>query len=548
MRYFLYCRRSSEAEDRQIMSIESQRQELKRVFSDRRDIEIVSIIEESKSAKSPGRPLFDAMISRIENGEAVGIVAWAPDRLARNSIDGGKIVYLLDCGVLHDLKFATYTFENNSQGKFMLQIMFGQSKYYSDALSENVKRGNRTRLENGWRPNTAPLGYLNDRATKTTIRDPDYFPFVRRIFELMLTGTHSPRDIAIIARDDWGFKTPVRRKIGGGPLAMSSIYKILNNPFYAGVLVWDGRTYPGRHEPVVSRAEFEQVRALLAGPERPRRQKHTFAFTGMIRCGSCGLMVTAEHKVNRYGYRYIYYHCTKRQLGPRCDEPSIDLGFLEAQILAFLGSLAIPDIIVEWSLIRMKNWAKEAGDIQEARKRPLERAQDTLLFQLHELTTLRLKGLITDDEFLHRRREIEQEQLQLEEKLRNARRGEDWFEPFQAFISFRNQAVDWFRRGDHQIKRLILQTIGSNLTLKDKILNIEAAKPFAYTFSLAYFPRLLADVEDIRTSKTRGSAKHLTKKERELISDLQNFPEDVQRNIKMLQEKMNPGEQDRKAA
>src|SRR3989338_8176113 len=106
----------------------------------RKKLFIVEELIEKQSAKIPGRPLFNLMLERIEKEEASGIVSWHPDRLARNSVDGGKLIYLIDTGKIQALKFPQFWFEATPQGKFMLNIAFGQSKYFVDSLSENTKR------------------------------------------------------------------------------------------------------------------------------------------------------------------------------------------------------------------------------------------------------------------------------------------------------------------------------------------------------------------------------------------------------------------------
>ena len=138
-KFFLYARKSTDVEDKQVRSIEDQIAEL-RAFAEKENLEIVDVFIEKQSAKIPGRPIFNEMIKRIEKGGANGILAWHPDRLARNSVDGGKIIYLIDCGRIATLKFPQFWFEPTPQGKFMLNIAFGQSKYYVDSLSENTKK------------------------------------------------------------------------------------------------------------------------------------------------------------------------------------------------------------------------------------------------------------------------------------------------------------------------------------------------------------------------------------------------------------------------
>lgn len=496
MKYFIYCRKSSESEDRQVLSIESQRSEIERSFGSQPEITVAGVYEEAYSAKAPGRVLFDRMLSRIERGEAEGIISWHPDRLARNSVDGGRIIHLLDQKKLKDLRFSTFTFENNPQGKFMLSIIFGYSKYYVDSLSENVKRGNRTKIGNGWRPNQAPLGYRNDKETKTIVRDPLHFPLIRKIFELMLSGIYSPKEIALTARDEWGFRTPKKKRTGGNPLAMSTIYKILGNPFYAGLIPWSGETFQGKHEPLVTVTEFDKVQELLGRSGRPRPKRHSFAFTGMIRCGTCGLMVTAETK-HKSDKSYTYYHCSKRRLGPRCPEPYIRDSALEEQIVDFLSNeLNIPKSLHRIAVQEVERRRKLKGS-EDSRITSLERSLEEVRSQQSELRGLRVRQLISDEEFVGDKGRLQREELKLTEELARAKSETTTFEPLDDITLFRNRAAEWFSKGDDVTRKMILETAGSNLWLTRQKLNIEARKPFVNLSGNAGFPRLLAIIDDV---------------------------------------------------
>ena len=191
MKYIAYSRKSTDEKDRQILSIEAQIAELTE-FAKRESLEILEFIEEAKTAKVPGREQFEKLLRLI----AQGILSWHPDRLARNSIDGGKIIYLLDTGKLLDLKFPTFWFDNTPQGKFILNIAFGQSKYYIDNLSENVKRGLRQKLRNGIYPGKAFWGYVNNKEKGTIEIDPAESKIIKKAFELFAGGGKTFMDIS----------------------------------------------------------------------------------------------------------------------------------------------------------------------------------------------------------------------------------------------------------------------------------------------------------------------------------------------------------------
>src|SRR5262245_5627305 len=250
-KYLLYARKSTDEDDRQVLSIESQLIEL-RELARKENSEIIEEFIESRTAKEPGRPIFNQMIAKLENGlGGNGILAWHPDRLARNSVDGGKIIYLVDTGKIKDLKFPTFWFENTPQGKFMLNIAFGQSKYYIDNLSENIRRGHRAKLRRGVYPGTAPIGYLNNHRTRDIDIDLERVQMIRKGFELYATGKYTLKQIAR------AFKDMGLRSQKGNVLAVSCVQRILSKSFYYGIFKFKGETYQGTQEPIVSKKLFD---------------------------------------------------------------------------------------------------------------------------------------------------------------------------------------------------------------------------------------------------------------------------------------------------
>lgn len=500
MRYIHYCRKSTDDDDHQALSLDSQQQENERRFVGMPGIEIVSTNREAKTAKVPGRPVFNDVLNRIERGEADGIIAWHPDRLARNSVDGGRVIYLLDTGQLKDLKFATYTYENTPQGKFMLQIVFANSKYYVDSLSENVKRGIRTKTLKGWRSNRPPLGYLNGDQTTPIIPDPERFPIVERMWQLALTGTYTLRQIREIAAHKWGLRTRKGRKHGGTVLTVSGLYDLFKNPFYAGVLRLNGRTYPGKHQPMITLDQFALVQKNIGRPGAPQPKRNTWAYTGMIRCGTCGLAVTAEEKIKRSGKRYVYYHCTKRRGNDVCREPYALVAEIEAEMERFLEDITISDELHAYALARINRESESVQVAAAAERSALEKAHAENENALRNLRHLRIRDQVTEAEFLADREALEREQLRLSNQLAEANPAEA-FEPAKLFLSFSNRALKWFREGDGEIRRLIMETAGSNPLLKARKLNIDGLYPFRRFAKPPTISLLCTVADDIRTRR-----------------------------------------------
>ena len=315
MKYCLYARKSTESEERQVLSIDSQIKEMIQL-AEREGLEIAEIKRESHSAKDTGqRPIFNEIIEEIQSGKFNGILTWAPDRISRNAGDLGRIVDLMDQKHLVEIRTFGQRFTNNPNEKFMLMILGSQAKLENDNRGINVKRGLRTRVEMGLWPGVAPLGYLNqklmDRKCQIAI-DPLRAPTIKKIFEKVAYEQWSGRKVYNWLKFELNFHTR-----GNKPLTLSGIYKILDNPIYYGPFEYpreSGNWYQGKHTPIVTQELYEKAQAHLKRDQIVRETKE-FSFTKLFTCGYCGSGISAEEKWKQLkgggSNRYIYYSCSR---------------------------------------------------------------------------------------------------------------------------------------------------------------------------------------------------------------------------------------------
>ena len=506
----LYPRKSSEDKNRQVNSIDDQVAELT-TLAEKQGYTIIDTIREEKSAKKPGRPGFNAMIERIHKGEADGILCWKLDRLARNPIDGGQIIWLLQSGIIKFIQTIDKKYLP-TDNLIPLYLELGVANQYIKDLCVNVSRGTRQKAERGWSPApNLPLGYIHNpeykekKSLEEIIVDENYFTRIRDVWNLLLTGAYS---ITELKRE--GDKLGLRHRRSGNKLCIMSYHRMFTNPFYAGYYYWRDKNeelveYKGKHQKMINYDEFIQAQKILGNYSNPTRLKsYFFTYRGLIRCGECTGFVTAEyiHQVicteckNKYsvktnplcrhcGMDYNkmknpitlikrYYRCSKKK-NRNCKQKSIEEKEIEKNIIKILNKVCIGKSFYIWATsILNEQKTNSIGNTQELN---LQKEQKINEKRLSNLMNMRIDGELTKQEFTLKaenyRKEIEQAKFHLR-ALKSKQ------ENLQPRVLKRLTMLYELRKKFHKIedkgKKELISELGYNLTLKDKKLEIITPK------------------------------------------------------------------------
>lgn len=504
-KFGLYARKSSEDKNRQIQSIESQLVVLKETAK-REGLTIIDVYSDCASAHKPSnRPAFANMLADLNAGKIDAILCWKADRLARNHIEGGTLMHCLETRIIKAIKtpYKTFLPTDNS---LPLTIEFGMANQYSRDLSLNVKRGNKTKTENGGFCHLAPQGYINNKLEKTIEVDKERFPLLRKMWDMGLSGDYSIQQICEIASTQWGYRTPLKKRRGGNPLAVSTLHGIFTNPFYMGMVRNGSHINKGKHKPMVSAIEFERMQEIMNKKGRKGDVTYEFSLTGCISCGECGQCITAEQKISyscpkcrtkqssknnidcrKCGYsltenerkranKYTYYRCRKKKVEgrPKCKQKCIRGENLEQMVSDYISEYEISQDYVDF----IKNgllFIKDQNDtLNQDTLEALEQELKKIKGRQSRLLDMHLDGDISKSQFEQKKDELEMRSSKImTEVLRERSNQKSWLDSSFEDLDFIFLLKKKWDSGSKRDKKTVFKKLCSNPSLKDGKLDID---------------------------------------------------------------------------
>lgn len=488
--YLVYLRKSSESEDRQVQSIEDQRNALTPIIEDK-GLKVLEVFQESKSAKEPGRVEFTRMAKLISEREDIkGIVCWKLNRLSRNPVDTGALQWLLQSKKIEEIVTPSKTY-TDVDSDFIMAVEGAQANRFIRDLKEDTWRGMKSKIEKGIAPVLAVPGYLNDKTKDQGKRDiivnPVQFPLMRKLFDIALTGNYSITDLYEQA-DKMGIRTNRGKRISHSRMA-----ELLKDVFYVGKFVYGGQTYDGIHTPMLTMQEFQLLQEIFSRNDRPRPSTYHNPYSGELLKCVCGRSLSLDPKVKKYkngkSQEFVYLRCNRPhyQLNSECPKSSINFKDLEKQIHEQLGSIRISPDLIKWGIERLNEKNLDKQKSREAENTAIKEAYDRVVKQLDSLLQLKLSPNNVSGSLLSDLEYAEQRVILLKERDKyNIQHGsldknrEDWAQLAVAVFNFAAKAQDKFINGDFEIKRDICRIFGTSMVLNGKKLEVLPRTPFVF--------------------------------------------------------------------
>lgn len=466
------------------VSLQEQKEAIIR-YAEKHQLTIIEWFEEQETAAKQGRPLFTKMMRQLKDQKANGVIFHKIDRGTRNYRDWASIDELIASG--SELHFAHESLDMNTRaGRLTADMLVALATDYIRNLREEAIKGLYGRLKQGLYPFYAPIGYLNNGGGQIKTIDKIRAPLIKKAFELYASGKYNLETLTD-TMEKFGL-----RNSKGNIIHLTAMASILHNPFYTGVMKIKGKTYQGKHEPLISPKLFIEVQNILKGKTNSRIVKHDFVFRRKIKCIDCGYSLIAE---TRKGH--TYYRCQTKE----CSTKSIREELIYESVKDTLAKIKFQpvesEMLNELLTKAQLNWSETQKGLEVS----LRMQNNKLALKLERLTDAYLEGVIEKGQFDDRKGQvmIEQQELKIKEgQLENHK--EAIFRKAKNFLGLLNDLKKSFIIATNEEKRKILKYITSDLTIQEKNLMITMQSPF---YEIANRPDFLSGELKRDTPRTK---------------------------------------------
>ncbi len=477
MKALVLARVSTEEQKEAGNSLPAQIERLKK-YCKYKNFQILELFSFDESAYKVKRDEFDKILEIAKTSKEKVVVCFDKvDRFSRNVFDK-RVAILYDLAMQDkiELHFVSDNLIINSSisagQKFQFGMQLGLSKYYSDAISDNVKRAYENKIKKGEWIGKCPIGYINTKnENKDIIIDPERGPFVIKIFEMYSTGNWSLLKI-----------TQEMEKLGlvgtsgiNRPISKGMVYTLLNNPFYYGVMRIKGELYEHKYEPIMSKELYDKCQDVMNGYNKKPYQTvaKPYVFRGLIRCAKCGCLITPETSKG-----HIYYHCTNYK------KVHEKVAFMKEEALLkpvykIFNNIQLTEDQINGLVKDLKEMNKNENKFNEKTLSNLKNRYDKIKIRISNTFDLLADGNISKEMFNEKLKEYKGIQLELEKEMSShVCVDEDFYVIVNTVLHLAKNAGKIFKSSKVDEKRQILKLVLQNFELNEKELVFMVREPF----------------------------------------------------------------------
>ena len=416
--------------------------------------------EKGESARTVERPQLQKMLHRAKTDNKVDVIlVHKLDRMCRNVADYAAIKMMLK---KHDCKVVSVVeqFDESFSGELVENIMASIAQWTSQNISWEVRKGLKEAVERGRFPGYAPIGYLNDRKTKSLIVDTVRAPYVKLGFELYATGKYSYYTLG-----DELAKRGLKSK-AGKRVSKKAVERMLQNSIYYGLIKTRSATNQANFPPLITKKMFDDVQEIIAQHNHyaDRSRKHTFPLTGFMRCGYCGSMLSGQVKKG-----HLYYNCSHRR-DPNCPEKKyIRSEVIEEQVVAYLSRVQLPPKFKTVLDAYFQHFAKERLTQEEKERKSIRQDLVRVQQQIRNIVVDRSKRIIDADVFIKIQDELLREKEMYQDRLSELEGKSDKFvQKFNDLLDFTDHADSVFQKSGTTQKRTVLKLCVEGFTMRNQ--------------------------------------------------------------------------------